>query len=182
MAYFCCRYPLEFGREFGKLMYWNSPLAAKTRYAHVNGGADPRNTFFATILLLTDTCHSSFPAWTALCQKRNTTVSANPKNPEQILSGGGAGAWVGHHLFGAVHLTHGRNNLVFQLFRSITAYYLQKWLAELENHKTCVSTVPVSNDTPQLATWSSQYERKLYKRNIKYIYTGGPNQGWTQNV
>lgn len=45
MAYFCCRYPLEFGREFGKLMYWNSPLAAKTRYAHVNGGADPRNTF-----------------------------------------------------------------------------------------------------------------------------------------
>lgn len=58
-------------------------------------------TFFATILLHVDTCHNSFPAWTAPCQKRNTPVTANLKCPEQILPGGGAGAWVGHHLIGA---------------------------------------------------------------------------------
>lgn len=46
---------------------------------------------------------------------------ANPKHPEQILFGGGAGACVEQYLSGAMHLTHGRNNLVLQLFKSMRA-------------------------------------------------------------
>lgn len=88
------------------------PTSRSDTTDYVNGGIDPRNIFLPL-------CFSSLILVIAvflpeLAHVRNETLTVIANLNEQILSGGGARASVGHHLVGAVPLTHGRNNLVLQ--------------------------------------------------------------------
>lgn len=84
---------------------------------NANRGDDPRNVFLPLYFSSWILTIAVFLPWTASCQKRNTTVTANIRHPEQILPGE-----VLQPVWDTTSpLTHGRNNLVLQLFRSINA-------------------------------------------------------------
>lgn len=155
IAHFCCRYPLEFRRQFWKLMYWNSPWVAQTRYTRVNEITDPRNIF----LLLYYTSPCGYLPWQFSClcclmSEKKHCCSCQPQafwtDPVWRRCWSPRGApplW-----FCASYPRQKQPGS--SALQKHKAYCLQEWLAELENHNICLSTVPGSNDTPQLATQS----------------------------